>query len=214
MTIDSTSPQNCEFTYAAMRAGFVSTLDGLLRLSLDPDSNYSCPIGFLSCFPMLSGMAPQIQLECLLKTWQTMGSSQQEPRELLDELVIYAAYEALAVASEEKRAYSLKAISNGPRNSSLRSDTWLHSKARCLQLTGSGSSEPLFLRELAQIQDPNPWFDTEMGQNWCEKREELLELVGRWAASREVILGSAGLLTQDEQDILRAFFEEHPGLVR
>jgi hypothetical protein len=45
-------------------------------------------------------------------------------------------------------------------------------------------------------------------------QQELLDLVGRWVAQRDVILGSKGLLTQDEQDLLRAFFEEHPGLVR
>jgi hypothetical protein len=39
-------------------------------------------------------------------------------------------------------------------------------------------------------------------------------LVGRWQAQKSVLLGTEGLLTQDEQDILRAFFEEHPGLVR
>ncbi len=50
-----------------------------------------------------------------------------------------------------------------------------------------------------------------MGSNWCENREELLDLVGRWVARKDLILGSEGLLTQDEQDILRAFFEEHPG---
>jgi hypothetical protein len=53
-----------------------------------------------------------------------------------------------------------------------------------------------------------------MGSNWCENREELLDMVGRWVAQKDLILGSEGLLTRDEQDILRAFFEEHPGLAR
>jgi hypothetical protein len=53
-----------------------------------------------------------------------------------------------------------------------------------------------------------------MGISWPETRDELLSLVGRWTANKDLILESQGLLTVDESDILRAFFEEHPGLGR
>ena len=43
---------------------------------------------------------------------------------------------------------------------------------------------------------------------------DLISVVGRWTASSAIVLGSTGLLTEDEQDILRIFFEEQSGLLR
>ncbi len=213
MTTDSRPPQDCEITYTAMRAAFVSTLDSLLRYALDPDTISESSSGFLSCFPMLNGMAPQIQMECLLRTWQRLPTSADAP-ELLDELVVYAAFESLAGVTCEKQSASLRVVLNGPRVISSEPIHWLHSKTRCMQIAGPTPRQTMFLRELQQIEDPCPWLESEMGANWCENREELLELVGRWVAQKDLILGSEGLLTRDEQDILRAFFEEHPGLAR
>jgi hypothetical protein len=42
---------------------------------------------------------------------------------------------------------------------------------------------------------------------------DLLDFVGRWRASRETLLNSSGLLNENEQDMIRAFFEEHPQLL-
>jgi len=213
MTTDSRPPKDCEITYTAMRAAFVSTLDCLLRYALDPDSVSESSSGFLSCFPMLNGMAPQIQMECLLRTWQRLPTSAETP-ELLDELVVYAALESLAGVTSDKQSASLRVVLNGPRVVSAEPVHWLHSKTRCMQIAGPTPRQTIFLRELQQIEDPCPWLESEMGANWCENREELLDLVGRWVAQKDLILGSEGLLTRDEQDILRAFFEEHPGLAR
>ena len=44
--------------------------------------------------------------------------------------------------------------------------------------------------------------------------DDMISIVGRWTASAAVILGSKGLLTDDEQDLLRIFFEEQTGLLR
>ena len=213
MTTDSRPPQDCEITYTAMRAAFVSTLDSLLRYALDPDTASENSSGFMSCFPMLNGMAPQIQMECLLRTWQRLAASTDAPA-LLDELVVYAALESLADVTSEKQSVSLRVVLNGPRVIPAAPDHWLLSKTRCKQIAGPTPRQTVFLRELQQIEDPCPWLESDMGSNWCETREELLDLVGCWVAQKDLILGSEGLLTKDEQDILRAFFEEHPGLAR
>lgn len=212
-----------------MRAAFVTTLDSLLRYSLDPDSVLDRPIGFMSCYPMLNGMAPQIQMECLTVTWNNLheGNCAGEGKtadlldedskgftNLLNELVIYAAYDALAKITSERQSHALKVVFNGPQRISERYDHWLYAKTRCLQTISSGPLHPHFLRELGDILDPGPWFDAGIDRNWCESREELMSLVGRWVAHKDLILGSNGLLTLDEIGILRAFFEEHPGLGR
>ncbi len=214
MTTEFTSSYHCQITYAALRAAFVTTLDSLLRYSLDPGSMSTQSTGFMFCFPMLNGTAPQIQMECLFQTWARLQQNSEEPMELLNELVLYGAYETLARIAGEKPGPSLKMVMNGPGHIGKLPDHWLYSKTRCLQAASSKTAGPHFLRELSKIEDPGPWFDPEIDTPACEKREELLDLVGRWVARKDVLLGSIGLLTEDEKDILRAFFEEHPGLVR
>ncbi len=214
MTTDSRSTPDCEITYTALRSAFVLTLDSLLRYSLDPESLFGTRIGFMSCFPMLNGTAPQIQLEFLFRTWSRIQNESTSSLDLLDDLVLYAAYESLAQVTTDKKNHSLNVALRGPKRLSSESDVWLHSKVRCFQISWAGPVKTQFLRELKEIGDPGPWFESEIEQNCGENREELMEVVGRWHAQKNVLLGSEGLLTQDEQDILRAFFEEHPGLVR
>ena len=43
---------------------------------------------------------------------------------------------------------------------------------------------------------------------------QLLEIVGRWRVFRDVFENSSGLLNPNEQNMIRAFFEEHPQLLR
>lgn len=204
----------CEVTYTAMRASFVVTLDSLLRCSLDPAAAAENSFGFFGCYPMLNSTSPQIQLECLLRTWQRCFQNGESP-DLLDECVFYASYDALAEVCCGGSGQTLKVILNGPHPMDrLTEDHWLHSKTRCLQTASKPESTDAILGQLAEIRDPSPWFGGSETRSAEESSEELLDLVGRWRADKNVIFGTSGLLTNDEQDILRAFFEEHPGLVR
>ena len=214
MMVDPQSSRICQMQYTAFRAAFVTTLDCLLRYSLDPNGAAARPSGFLDCFPMLNGTAPQIQMECLFSTWSRLQQSSGDPMQLLDDLILYAAYESLAKLAEGKSSQPLKVVMNGPVPASGDHDQWLYSKTRCLQLADSRAAGPHFLRELSEIEDPSPDLNPEFSAIWPEQREETLNLVGRWVAQKEVLLGTVGLLTNDEKDILRAFFEEHSGLVR
>jgi hypothetical protein len=212
--VDPQSSRIFQMQYTALRAAFVTTLDSLLRYSLDPNGAATRPCGFLDCFPMLNGTAPQIQMECLFNTWSQLQQNPGEPLRLLDELILYAAYESLAQLAEGKPGQPLKVVMNGPVPLSGDHDQWLYSKTRCLQLAASQAAEPHFLRELSEIEDPGPGVNPEFSANWSESREEMLSLLGRWVARKDVLSGTVGLLTNDEKDILRAFFEEHSGLVR
>lgn len=214
MTMHPDSQPFCEVTYTALRASFVVTLDSLLRCSLDPTAAFERSFGFFGCYPMLNATSPQIQLECLLRTWQRCFQNAESP-DLLDECVFYAAYDTLADMCCDTSAATLKVTLNGPHPmDSLAGDHWLGSKTRCLQTAARPESMDRVVGHLAEIRDPNPWLGGVERGVLEESSEELLELVGRWRADKEVIFGTIGLLTEDEQDILRAFFEEHPGLVR
>ncbi len=213
MTFHPGTPPTCEVTYTAMRAAFVVTLDSLLRCSLDPTAAFENSLGFFGCYPLLNSTSPQIQLECLLRTWQRCFQN-HETADLLDECVIYAAYETLADACCAPSQQTLNVAMNGPHvPKNHENDHWLCSKTRCLQTAGQADASRRVVQHLADIQDPNPWFGMPEGEFSSEASDELLELVGRWRAEKSIVFGSTGLLTEDEQDILRAFFEEHPALI-
>ena len=139
----TTSPQylqNCQITHTAIRTAFVSTLDALLHFALDPDSATNRPMGFMSCFPILNGTAPQIQMECLFRTWQRVSQGLLDQSDPLDQLVLYASYESLAQITGETHSPLLKVVLNGPGRCFPECDHWLHSKTRCLQISRSGAT--------------------------------------------------------------------------
>ena len=68
-----------EMLYAAFRAAFVLTLDCMLRESLDRQQMRRQASGFLDVYPVLQGTAPQIQLECLLQTWDHLQQAESVP---------------------------------------------------------------------------------------------------------------------------------------
>jgi len=105
-------------------------------------------------------------------------------------------------------------VLNGPHARYSKSELWLTSQARILLICPSSPPRHLLLREISQLNQHTQRSRPESLEEPDAAKQDLLELVGRWVAQRELLLGSRGLLTQDEQDLLRAFFEEHPGLVR
>ncbi len=219
MSAAATNPEDSAtdpglFTCAAFRAAFVTTLDSLLRYSLDPSWAYERPSGIFDCFPMLDSVAPQIQLECLLRTWSRWHQGLADNFDLLDDCVLHAAREALSKISLEPDAKPLSVVLNGPRGINQPADHWLCSKTRCLQVAGQAPLRPAFLREFTAIDDRCPWSGTEFAAEADAGREELLNLLGRWVADRGAVLGSQELLTPAEQEMLQTFFEEHPGLAR
>ena len=213
MTEDNTRSDPSHISCAAFRAAFVTTLDSLLRYSLDPLSSHERPAGIFDCFPMLNAVAPQIQLECLLRTWSRRHQG-LAVSDVLDDCVLHAACEALTRISTDSNTAALGVVLNGPTSMTLTEKHWLCSQARCLQVAGPQPLRPAFLWAMTEIQEPCRWCDTEFVADSASDCEELLNLVGRWVGDREIILGSDGLLTQAEQEMLQTFFEEHPGLAR
>ena len=214
MNSEDALPNDCQITLAAFRAAFVTTLDSLLRYSLDPSAVYEQPAGIFDCYPMLNAVAPQIQLECLLRTWGHRDRGLFAAADVLDDCVLHAAHEALARIAIDRNPAALKIVLNGPRSTSAGANQWLCSQTRCLQVAGPKPLRRAFLQELKEIDEPRSLSRTKNSANSASDRDELLNLVGRWTADREIVLGSQGLLTPAEQGLLQAFFEEHPGLVR
>ena len=206
-------PLNNEMLYTAFRAAFVLTLDSMLRESLEHKDVVTRPSGFLDVYPALQGSAPQIQLECLLQTWDRLHRDEVDLTPL-DHCVVNAAYEALAKMGELAARPGLSSVWKGPKSIEMASDAWVTSKVRLIQLAMEEPSVSHILRMEKELDDRRPVFHAFSASDPCESRFDLTEIVERWAASGTIIFGSLGLLTDEEQDLLRIFFEEQPGLLR
>ena len=204
---------NHEIHYAAFRAAFVLTLDCMLRESLDLPNAVARPGGFLDVYPLFLGTAPQIQLECLLRTWDQLLAS-ETPLTQFDDAVINAAFEALAKMGELTTTPTLSSVWKGPKLMATACDHWVTSKVRALQLAFDQTTSSKSVRLERKLDDHNPVGATISEIEAPSPSEEFLTVVGRWRASGDVVLGSNGLLTEEEQDLLRVFFEEQSGLLR
>ena len=206
-------PFNDEMLYAAFRAAFVVTLDCLLRESLDRQHSTAIPGGFLDIYPVLQGTAPQIQLECLLQTWDHLNRQEIELT-ALEHCVVNAGYEALAKMGQMAARPNLTTAWKGPRSIDTASDHWVTSKARVRQLAMDEKTDGMIRRIAGKLDDHHatmPMFFEPEPPSSCG---DPTEIVGRWIASKEIVFGSNGLLTNEEQDLLRIFFEEQSGLLR
>lgn len=204
---------NNEIHYAAFRAAFVLTLDCMLREALNHPHAVARPGGFLDIYPLLRGTAPQIQLECLLRTWDHLQAG-ETPLTPFDHSVTNAACEALAKMGELTTRPTLNSVWKGPKLMATTCDHWLTSKVRVLQLTLDEKTSGELVRLEDRLDDHNPDSTTFSRSETRGPSEELFSLVGCWRASAEVVLGSKGLLTEEEQDLLRVFFKEQSGLLR
>jgi hypothetical protein len=202
-----------EMLYAAFRAAFVVTLDCMLRESLDRHHLAAKTSGFLDVYPVLKGTAPQIQLECLLSTWehlQQTGSGLSS----FDNCVINAAYEALAMMGELTTRPSLSNVWKGPVVMVTAADHWVASKVRAVQLLTDEKSARELAHMEAELADERDVPGSSTGSCSQKTVDDMISIVGRWTASAAIVLGSKKLLTEDEQDLLRVFFEEQTGLLR
>jgi len=206
-------PSNDEMLYAAFRAAFVMTLDCLLRESLDREKSTGNPGGFLDVFPVLQGTAPQIQLECLFQTWDRLDQHAVEFSPL-DHCVVHAGYEALAKMGQMSARPNLTSAWKGPNPQATTNDHWVTSKARVRQLALDEKISSLIMRIQDKMNDQQPYEAAFSEAEQAYSNYDITDIVGRWIASRDIILGSVGLLTPEEQDLLRIFFEEQSGLLR
>ncbi|MBL8819240.1 MAG: hypothetical protein JNL58_24630 [Planctomyces sp.] len=205
-----------ELCYAAFRAAFLTTLDSMLRDFLQPEGASNGQNGFLDRIPLLTSSAPHVQLDCLFSTWRKI-QDQSELLTTLDCCVYHAAMDTLAELSLSTECQTLKLAWRGPQPIRTGITHWLYSQVRCLQVGMSWESwraTPGMLSPSVQYQ-----FVTRMPGDSLDHDNELsavgllLEVVGRWKVNERILRNSDGLLTDNEQGMIRAFFEEHPGLL-
>ncbi|MCA9059025.1 MAG: hypothetical protein KDA85_11015 [Planctomycetaceae bacterium] len=199
-----------ELTYVSFRAALVMTLDAMLATYLDDNSARSTQ-GFLDRLPLLEGCAPHVQLERLLTTWHAVVT--HAPLTLGDEVVIQAAAETLCDICTNGQERTQRLVWRGPLKNVQRLDHWTASKVRLLQVMLSDSDLAILcsLPELQNSSDNTAVSAIESPVR--SQRGELMEVIGRWKVTKEMLNWEDGLLTDSEQSLIRAFFEEHPYLL-
>ncbi len=209
MESSTASQGDFNLTYVPLRAAFLLTLDSLLRYSLSPAHAEQKGSEFLHFYPPLQGMAPQIQMECVLRPWNRWSTRQSDFPSPLDARILYAATELLASLAEDRSSPLLRVVFEGPRELRHLNDHWLPAKARCLQLTRESTFSRGILQELSLSSDPQ---EQVTEHEYPAADGELMEILGRWRANPEMLTWGNGLLTPHELELVRDFFEEHDGL--
>ncbi|HAV32600.1 MAG TPA: hypothetical protein DC058_22765 [Planctomycetaceae bacterium] len=209
MASRSTNQVPCDLTYVTLRAAFLLSLDGLLRYSLEPSKSERTGSDLLHFYPPLAGMAPQIQMETVLRTWNRWTHSNHSSPSPLEARILFAATELLASLATDRQNPLLRVVFEGPRDVHHLNNHWLPSRVRCLQLSRENGLSQGILQELTISSAP------------CEQlvaaespafEGEVLEALGRWRVHPQMLQWGEGLLTDDEMELVRDFFEEHPGL--
>jgi len=205
----STHQVPCDLTYVTLRAAFLLSLDGLLRYSLEPTKSERNGSDLLHFYPPLAGMAPQIQMETVLRTWNRWSHTNNSSPSPLEARILFAATELLASLATDRQNPLLRVVFEGPRNVHHLNSHWLPSRVRCLQLSRENGISRGILQELTIAAAPHE----QLVANESPAFEgEVLEALGRWRVHPQMLQWGEGLLTDDEMELVRDFFEEHPGL--
>lgn len=197
-----------EILYLAFRAAFVSTFDRVVaENSIDsPPETF----GFLDRLPLAKGSAPQVQLDLLLQTWRKLSV---EPQKLsvVDQCVCYCATDELAMFGETENHHMLARIANGPVVFDGLDAMWLSSKLRTIQITWPFPVDSAVLLRDAQFLGSD--LDRQTAPTCRPATVELLDVVGEWMVTPSIVSNASGLLSQEEEEELGCFFQQHLNLM-
>jgi hypothetical protein len=205
------SVAQCEVLYFSFRLSLVGLIDELMGETLQVRSESCQPGCFLDRYPLLESMAPQVQLESLLTSWDRI--QQHRDFTLLDEAICSASLDQLSELSSVGEQPLLKMAWSGPRASEFQLDQWVCSHARSVQVALLPACRTWQLEMLPEIETEQYLKILSLTPDERAERDEALDLVGRWRVRQETPDLGIGLLTSSERELLQAFFEEHRGLL-
>jgi len=197
--------------YVSFRVALVALIDELMGESMQMRCRNSSMRRFLDRFTLLRNMAPQVQLECLLTTWDRI--QQRRGYSLLDEAVCFAASQQLSELSLRDEKDLLALAWRGPRKMDLQMDHWVCSHVRSLQVALLPCLRTWQLEVIPRTDPDCHLAIVSLSPAERAERRDLVDLVGRWRISSATPNHGVGLLTAEERELLGVFFEEHPGLL-
>jgi len=198
--------------YVACRVAFLRVFDSLLDEFISPSSSGRRP-GYLERIPMFVGTAPQVQIELLLQTWQTLHSETPRPLTIEEQVICFGITSELAHTgvSDDKRM--IRRAARGPVRVDAGDIVWLASRVRMLQMLLPFAPQAAVLQVESGIAADDLIPVRAAGGVDEHTFAGLLNLLGNWTVNESLFANAEGLLDPTEIEILRAFFAEHPQLI-
>ena len=168
--------------------------------------------GFFTHVPLIAGCALQVQLEQLIQTWRRLSSGEGEVSDV-DHCVCYCAASHLAELSEMEDQRSVRIAAEGIASLKSMDWLWLTSKLRILQITWPFAADSGVVVRDNYLADASLDVVAQRPIERCRQTDALLDLVGRWTVSAEILTDHCGLLTDAEFAMLSDFFGRHPKLI-
>lgn len=205
-------PSNDLF-YAACRASFLETLDAMLHEFLPVSGPAGRDGGFMDSVPLMRGCAPQVQLELLFGVWSRLSSESAPQLTVKEQCVCACAVTELARLGTLERTRNLERVMSGPRLIQTMDPVWLAARVHTLHVILPFAPQLANLDVNANV--PSEEFEVfrSAGGVPPESINAMTAELGRWRVSPNLLTKSHGLLTVDEQEILKTFFDEHPELL-
>ncbi|GAB5440649.1 MAG: hypothetical protein Fues2KO_09980 [Fuerstiella sp.] len=192
-----------ETLYVAFRAAWLSSFRALIHEMAERDDADS---GFFRHVPVLSGAAPQVQLDCLFETWRKLSDDPSDIT-LLDRLVLAAALEELAWLGEIEHVRRLKEITAGPMANTKIDVLWVCSKVRTLRILLPARGDESGVGTALLLADPLDEPDSPIVD------QQVLGIAGRWKVEPNLPDRSEGLLTAVEREKLQTALRTQPGML-
>ncbi|MEZ6132720.1 MAG: hypothetical protein R3C59_28975 [Planctomycetaceae bacterium] len=202
----------CHALSLSFRAAFVTTLDLLLAETQPRPEARTAGKGFLERLPLLDGCAPQIQMDCLLDTWQRVKCDEADTLTDLDLCVCYCATAELAHLAELDDSRRMERVLRGPGVEGPVDTLWLASKLRTLQITWP------FDRDCGVVLRDGNFLATDLDRVsemslHAETAAQMLDLAGHWFVTPRLLQNANGLVTDAEHRHLARVFQNHPSLM-
>ena len=198
--------------YMACRVAFLKVFDKLLdEFFSNMASERQC--GFMERIPMLAGTAPQVQVELLLQTWQSLRSEKPRLLTIEEQVICFGITSELAHTGEARDQQMIRRAARGPRQVDPGEILWLASRTRLLQMILPFAPQAAILQVESSVPTDDLVPIRASGGIDQQSLTGLLSLLGNWTVSNTLFSNAKGLLTDTELDLLRAFFAEHPQLI-
>jgi hypothetical protein len=181
----------------AFRVSFFETLERI-TLAQQFDILNEKSFGFLTEVPFLHNVAPQVQLDTLLTTWQKHLSPERFDATLVDESVIYSVCETASRIVEQEPLVVKRYLRRGPLPVSIVVDHQLATELRSLHLKLANEGDFLLI---SQFQDIAPEEASRLKLKFrfnAERAESMFDLLGQYYMQADLNQAQGTLLAEDE----------------
>jgi hypothetical protein len=184
-------------SYVAFRVSFFETLERI-ALAQQFDMVHQKAFGYLTEVPFLNQVAPQVQLDALLKTWHKHLAPEGFEASLVDESVVYAVCETAARVAEQEPVVMQRYLRRGPLPVSIIVDHQLAAELRSLHLKLSNEGDFLLI---SQFQDLPPEEAIRLKLKFrfdASRAESMFDVLGQFYMTADIKTCAENLLLAEE----------------